>query len=87
MLIPLTTLRLRLIDGWQHAWKFSSMRFLAFGGAIQMVLQTAPGSVTQYVPQWVLQTAGTVSFACMIFAALGRVTKVEKSDAKSPDVP
>lgn len=79
-MLGLTSLRLRLIDDWRQAWKWSSMRFLGIGIAIQGVLQTAPGSVTQYVPQWILQTAGTISFACMIAAAFGRVTKVERKD-------
>ena len=85
MLIPLTALRLRLIDDSNKAWKFSSMRFLAVGGAIQGALQAAPGSVTQYVPQWALQAAGTISFACIIMAGLGRLTVVEKNDVKPPD--
>ena len=85
MLIPLTALRLRLIDDSNKAWKFSSIRFLTVGGAIQGALQTAPGSVTQYVPQWALSTAGTISFACIIMAGLGRLTVVEKNDVKPPD--
>lgn len=78
-----TGTRLKLIEDWQQSWRWSSMRFIAIGGAIQAAL-LAPQAILQYVPQFVLQTAATISFVCIVLAAFGRVTQVEKKDV-GPD--
>jgi xanthine/uracil permease len=78
--------RLRLINDWRQAHKWSSMRFLAVSAALQASLQ-APAYVTQYLPQWVLQGASTASFACLFLAGLGRITKLEKNDVRDPNAP
>lgn len=78
----LPSIKVRLIDDWHQSWRWSSMRFLALGGAIQAAL-LAPDRILQYIPTWVLQTASTVSFVCLIAAGLGRVTIVEKRDEHS----
>ena len=80
MLIPLTALRLRLIDGWQHCWKWSSIRFLMVGGAIQTGLLAFPDKLLQYVPNWVLSALSVFALACVIAAGIGRVTTVEPKD-------
>jgi hypothetical protein len=50
-----TVLRLRVITDWRHAWKWSSMRFLALGGVIQGAIITTPDAVKEHVPEWVMQ--------------------------------
>lgn len=80
MLIPMTTIRLRLIDGWHRAWRWSSIRFLAAGATIQGVVVTCPAAVSQHVPEWVWQVLSCFALACMIAAGLGRVTTTEPSN-------
>lgn len=81
-MIPLTGLRIRLTDDWKQSWRWSSMRFLALGAACQTVVVTCPAQVAQHVPEWVWQWLSVFSVVCMLLAAAGRVTKMEK-----PDVP
>ncbi len=70
--------RLRLVDGWRHAHQWSSMRFLALGGATQFALQTAPQRVLDNAPGWALQGLAAFSLLCIVLAGLGRVTSLEK---------
>lgn len=70
--------RLRLVDDWRRAWKWSSMRFLGLSGAAELVLhyfKDLPQEVTQFIEPKVLSYVATSSF---ILAMLGRVTQVEK---------
>lgn len=69
---------LHLIDDWHNCWRWSSMRFIATGAAIQTALLTTPGAILQYVPQWILQGLSVFSLACIIAAGIGRVTTTEK---------
>jgi hypothetical protein len=77
-------IRLRLIEDWKQAHKWSSMRFLALSAALQGALQ-APAYITQYLPQWVLQWTSIASFVCLFLAGLGRITTLEKKDVQPPD--
>lgn len=77
----MTSIRIKLIEDWHQCWRWSSMRFLALGAALQGALQ-APAYVTQYLPSWVLQATSTASFAFLILAGLGRITRVEKHDVQ-----
>jgi len=69
--------RIRLVDDWKQAHRWSSVRFLALGGAAQAALQ-APAAVLQYAPQWALQALSILSIACIFLAVGGRLTQVEK---------
>lgn len=75
--------RLRLIDDAQHAWKWSSMRFLALGGVTQMALVSTPDAVKEHVPEPVLQALAVFSLACIVLAGVGRVTRVTPSNGDS----
>ncbi len=72
--------KLRLVNDWRHAWKWSSIRFLATGGAIQTVVVTCPAGVAQHVPEWVWQTMSCFALFCMVAAGMGRVTTIEPKD-------
>ena len=72
-------LRVSRVDGWKQAPRWSSMRFLALGGAAQLALVTTPQRVLDYAPGWALQAMSVLSLACIFLAGLGRVTKVEKA--------
>lgn len=75
-----TLLRLRVITDWRHAWKWSSMRFLALGGVIQGAIITTPDAVKEHVPEWVMQGMSCFALFCVIAAGVGRITTVEKAD-------
>ena len=77
--MELMGIRLRLINGWHNCWRWSSIRFLGLGGAIQGALLTTPDRVLQYLPQWVLQGAALISFGCIVAAGVGRITVAEKT--------
>jgi hypothetical protein len=77
-------MKLRLIEDWHHAYRWSSMRFLAAGGTAQLALATAPQRVLDYAPQWALQGLSAFSLACILLAGLGRITTTEKPACPSP---
>ena len=70
--------RIRLVDDWKQAHRWSSMRFLAIGGAAQLALATVPQRVLDYAPGWALQALSVTSLACVFLAGVGRLTNVEK---------
>lgn len=74
-------LRLRLVDDYRQAWKWSSIRFLLLGGAVQTTVVTCPAAVAQHVPEWVWQCLSCFSLFCILAAAAGRVTTTEKPNA------
>lgn len=80
LLVPLTKIRLRLIDDYHKAWKFSSMRFLALGGSVQLAIVAAPDKVTQHVPEWIMSGLSTFALVCIVAAGIGRVTTTEHKD-------
>lgn len=82
--MSIASFRLRLNSDWKQAHKWSSIRFLALSAALQGALQ-APAYVTQYLPQWVLQSASTASFVCLFLAGFGRITKLERTDVQHSD--
>lgn len=77
-------MRLRLVDKWHEAYRWSSMRFLAAGGVAQLALSTAPQRVLDYAPQWALQALSIFSLGCILLAGLGRITTTEKPSCPSP---
>lgn len=83
----LKRVNLRLVDDAHHAWKWSSMRFLALGGVVQGAVVTCPAAVSEHLPDWVMSSASTFSFCCIIAAGLGRITTTEKSDVRNSDSP
>lgn len=86
LLVPLTKIRLRLIDDYHKAWKFSSMRFLAIGAACQAAVMGADRiGYSQHVPDWVLSTLSTIAVFSTLFAALGRVTTTEPRKENEDD--
>lgn len=66
--------KLSLIPGWQSFWKWSSMRFLALGGAVQVALLAFPQALQQYLPPAVLQWGSTFVLVCMVLGGVGRIT-------------
>jgi 1,4-dihydroxy-2-naphthoyl-CoA synthase len=80
-------MRLYLIDNWHHAWRWSSIRFIALGGVTQMALQTMPDRVLAFVPGWALQGLSMFSLACILAAGLGRITTTEKPVCPSSPPP
>lgn len=78
---------MRLIDDWKKAWRFSSLRFLAAGAAVQTVVVTCPAQVAQHVPEWLWQGLSMFSLGCMIAATLGRITTTEPPNGVQPPKP
>lgn len=73
--------RIRLIEDARHAWKWSSMRFLALGVTVQGAVVSADRiGISAHIPDWVLSAASTFAFGCMILAGVGRLTTVEKAN-------
>ena len=71
-------MQLRLIPDWQHAWKWSSIRFLAIGGAVQTTLLAFPSQLQQYLDPAVLKYGSEFALLCMFLGAIGRITTTEK---------
>lgn len=69
---------LHLVDKWKEAHRWSSIRFLALGGAAQLALVTTPQRVLDYAPGWALQGLSVLSLACIFLAGVGRITTTEK---------
>ncbi len=71
-------LKLRLIDDYHKAWRFSSMRFMALGVSCQGAVVTSDRlGISQHVAPWVLSALSTSALACMVAAGLGRITTTE----------
>lgn len=75
-----TMFRLRPVDDVRHAWKWSSVRFMAAGAAAQGTLTLAPQRVLDYAPDWVLSALSVVSLLCILLGLVGRVTTTEPRD-------
>lgn len=73
-----TTLRLRLIDDWKRAWRWSSVRLLAIAVAVQTTLLAFP--LKDYVPQWIISTLATAALLITLAAGLGRITTTEPAN-------
>lgn len=73
-------MRLRLIDDWHLAWKWSSVRLVAASVAIQTALLAFPDKLAQYVPQPVLSTLATIALLVTVLAGVGRITTTEASN-------
>lgn len=74
------TIKVRLVEDWRKAWKWSSMRFLGLSGTAELLLhylKDVPQEVSQYIDPHVLSWIATGSF---LLAGLGRITQVEKQD-------
>ena len=80
--------RLRLIDDWHKAWKFSSMRLMGLSGLAELTLhylKDLPQEVAQYIDPNVLHWIATIAF---VLAGFGRITQVEsKNEPVQPDKP
>lgn len=85
MLMP--RLRLRLINDWHQAWRWSSIRLMAVSGVLQAVLLAFPEKMAQYVPYWVMSTLATTSLAILLLAGFARITKVENLNVPEPPAP
>ena len=73
----LGTMQLRLIPDWNHAWRWSSVRFLALGATVQTTLLAFPAQLQQYLPPEALKYGSLIALACMFLGAAGRVTTTE----------
>lgn len=80
----LTNIRLRFINDWRHAWRWSSVRFLAAGAVVQTGVVTCPAPVAQHVPEWVWQVLSCFALACMLLAGFGRITTTETTHEPQP---
>lgn len=84
----MTINRLRLINDWRRAWRWSSMRFLATGAAVQVAVVTCPDKVAQHVPEAVWSVLSVFALTCTLLAGLGRITTTEPShDPEPPSCP
>lgn len=72
------SLRLRLIDDWHQAWRWSSVRLIAVSGAMQAALLAFP--LKDYVPGWIVSSLATATLFITLAAAAGRVLTTEKPD-------
>lgn len=63
--------RPKWVDDWRRCWRLTPMRVLAIGGAVQGAVVTCPAAISDHLPAWVLSTASTFSFVCIIAAGLG----------------
>lgn len=80
-MVPLTTVKLRLIDDWHHCWKWSSMRFMALGAVAQgAVLSSDRMGLSAHVPDWVLSGLSSFALFCICAAGVGRITTNEPRD-------
>lgn len=70
--------RLKLIEDWQSAWRWSSIRFLATGGVIQGSLLAFPAQLQQYLPPWLLSGLAEFALFCVIAGGVGRITVMER---------
>lgn len=77
-------LGLRPVDDIQHAWKWSSVRFMAAGAAAQLTLVGAPQRVLDYAPPWTLTALSIASLICMLLGLGGRLTTTEKPNVQDP---
>lgn len=78
----LTALRLRLVDDWQQAWKWSSVRFAAAGGVVQAALLAFPAQLQVYLPGWLMTGLSIFSLAAVALTIAGRITTTELPSAK-----
>lgn len=69
------SLKLRFIDDWKQAWRWSSVRLIALSAALQTALLAFP--LKDYVPLWIVQGLATAILAVTLLAAAGRVTTTE----------
>ncbi len=69
--------KLRLVDDWHQAWRWSSIRFLAVGGVVQTSLLSFPGALQQYLPPKVLSGLAMFALFCLIGGGVGRITTIE----------
>lgn len=65
---------MQLIWNWKDAWRWMSVRLIAASAGLQVSLLAFPQQLSQYIPQWILQT---LAVACLVGAVLGRVTTSE----------
>lgn len=72
--------KLRFVDDWHQAWRWSSIRFLAVGGAVQVALLAFPAQLAQYIPGPVLSGLATFSLICTIAGGIGRITTIDPKD-------
>lgn len=77
-------MKLRLVDDWHKAWKWSSVRLMALSGTADLALhyfKDLPDAVAIYINTDVLSYIATGAF---ILSFLGRVTQVEKKNDVQP---
>lgn len=76
-------------DDWRRCWRIKAMRLLALGGAIQGAVVACPAAISDHLPTWVMQTASSIAFGCMILAGLGigKQTRPESHDVHDSDAP
>lgn len=79
-------MQLRLIPDWQHAWKWSSVRFLALGATVQTTLLAFPSELQANLPAAALKWGSLFALGCMFLGALGRVTTTEPQPPEPPNV-
>lgn len=70
-------LRIRLVDDWHKAASWSSVRLIAFGAAVKVVLVAWP-TLADYLPSWFTQTVAVLTFLGLLLAA--RLTTTEKTN-------
>lgn len=81
------SIKIKLVDDWKKAYKFSSMIFLAVSGGAEALLHyihDVPQEVAQYIDADILKWIATVSF---FLVGAGRVTQVVRTNVPSDQPP
>lgn len=81
--VTVGTIRIRLVEDWRRAWRWSSVRLIAISAALQGALLAFP--LKDYVPGWIIQTVATGTLFVTLAAAAGRVTTAEPKDGHLND--
>ncbi len=65
---------MRLVDDWQKAWRWSSVRLIGVAATFQLTVVAFPDKVAQYVPDYIMHW---LAVAALAGAVLGRLTTTE----------
>lgn len=79
-------LKLRLVDDYRKAWRFSSIRCLAVAGSCQAAVVASDRlGYSQHIPGWVLSTLSTFALLGTIAAGVGRITTTDPKEQSDDD--
>lgn len=74
-------IKLRLVDDYHKAWKWSSVRCLLIAGSCQAaVVASDRMGYSQHIPAWVLSALSTFALLGTIAAGVGRITTIDPKE-------